>query len=74
MTHHDDTRAHLQDIETLYGELALLQKEILALDKKLHTEIKARKTAQAAMQAIHKSTSWRITRPMRAVMHKLRRS
>lgn len=68
--------AQLHDLqtqfETCYRQRRLLAAEVLALRANMEAEHAARVAAESALEALQRSTSWRITAPLRAVMRRLR--
>ena len=68
--------AQLHEVQTqfeaCYRQRRLLAAEVQALRANMEAEHAARVAAEQALDALHRSTSWRITAPLRAVMRRLR--
>lgn len=68
-------KAELEVLQTeqLQRELAKLQQRILKHDANIQIEVKKGHALEARINAIHSSTSWRLTGPLRRVVLTLRR-
>lgn len=68
--------AQLHDLQTqfeaCYRQRRLLAAEVQALRANMEAEHAARVAAEDVVDALHRSTSWRITAPLRAILQRLR--